>query len=279
MSNSFVNKSIFRVAVIMSVYRSDKHVDISAAIDSIINQTHPCTLYLYQDGPVTEDVADLLDSVECAGDNIRLIKSHVNHGLAYALNVMIDNAVADGYDYIARMDSDDISHPERIAKQVAYLNSHPDIDVLGTSCHEFGATYAMAEKHLPATHAELVCFSVARCPFIHPTVMFRRDLFANGVRYPTNTKLTEDMALWLELIEEGYRLANLNEVLLDYRLNEDAVKRRKGLAKAMSEFSIRMRHMLRMNKVTVKNFVLISSRLFFHILPLPIIKLLYKVAR
>ncbi|WP_323907383.1 glycosyltransferase [Aeromonas caviae] len=279
MFNDMIDESKARVAVIMSVYRSDKFADIEKAIDSILKQTYPCSLYLYQDGPVSTEVSTLLNSISDVYANVTLMISTVNCGLAHALNTMIEKVMAEGYEFIARMDSDDISHPTRIAKQIAYFKQHPEVDVLGASCHEFGASYALVEKHLPKSHAELVDFSVARCPFIHPTVMFRARLFFNGVRYPTDTKLTEDMALWLKLIEDGYRLANLNEVLLDYRLNENAVKRRQGIGKAISEFDIRFKHMRAMKKSTPKNIVLISLRLLFHVLPLPIIKALYRVAR
>lgn len=267
------------VAVIMSIYHADDPLYIQESVNSILRQTHPCFIYLYQDGPVSEAIANLLKSISNNHDTVRLIRAESNKGLAYALNVLIDYALIDGCEYIARMDSDDINHPTRIAKQVEYLNANPHIDVLGTSCREFGASYALPEKHLPSTHDKLVDFSVARCPFIHPTVMFRSCLFVNGVRYPTDTKLTEDMALWLKLIEDGYRLANLNEVLLDYRLNEKAVKRRQGIGKAISEFNIRFKHMRTMKKSTPKNIFLISSRLLFHILPLSIMKFLYKFAR
>ncbi|MDX7762179.1 glycosyltransferase [Aeromonas caviae] len=267
------------VAVIMSVYRTDSFQFVKDAINSILSQTYPCTLYIYQDGPVSTEISYLLDTISYANDNVIFFVSDVNHGLAHALNFMIDHVVSEGYEFIARMDSDDISRPTRIAKQIAYFKQHPDVDVLGASCREFGASYALVEKHLPKSHAELVDFSVARCPFIHPTVMFRTRLFFNGVRYPTDTKLTEDMALWLKLIEDGYRLANLNEVLLDYRLNANAVKRRQGIGKAISEFDIRFKHMRAMKKNSPKNIILISSRLLFHVLPLPIIKMLYKFAR
>ncbi|WP_420924833.1 glycosyltransferase [Aeromonas veronii] len=267
------------VAVIMSVYRTDSFQFVKDAINSILSQTYPCTLYIYQDGPVSTEISYLLDTISYANDNVIFFVSDVNHGLAHALNFMIDHVVSEGYDFIARMDSDDISRPTRIAKQIDYFKQHPDVDVLGASCREFGASYALVEKHLPKSHAELVDFSVARCPFIHPTVMFRSRLFFNGVRYPTDTKLTEDMALWLKLIEDGYRLANLNEVLLDYRLNANAVKRRQGIGKAISEFDIRFKHMRAMKKSSPKNIILISSRLLFHVLPLPIIKMLYKFAR
>jgi len=279
MFNNVTEESKARVAVIMSVYRSDIYADIENAIDSILKQTYPCSLYLYQDGPVSTEVSTLLNSISDVHANVTLIVSIVNCGLAHALNAMIDKVMAEGYEFIARMDSDDISRPTRIAKQIDYFKQHPDVDVLGVSCREFGAGYALVEKHLPKSHAELVDFSVARCPFIHPTVMFRSRLFVNGVRYPTNTKFTEDMALWLKLIENGYRLANLNEVLLDYRLNENAVKRRQGIGKAISEFNVRFKHMRTMKKSTPKNMILISSRLLFHVLPLSVIKMLYKFAR
>ncbi|ENZ4335152.1 glycosyltransferase [Escherichia coli] len=263
----------------MSIYHGDNIDYISTAVNSILKQTYPCSIYLYIDGPVSKRISMLLEDLAKNNKSIKLFRSKINNGLAHALNTMIDYAMADGCKYIARMDSDDISRPTRIAKQIEYLERNKEIDILGTSCREFGASYALSEKHLPMTHDELVTFSLTRCPFIHPTVIFRSNVFKSGIRYPTNTKLTEDMALWLKLIEDGYHLANINEVLLDYRLNEDAVKRRKGLYKALSEFTIRINHMRTMNRHSPKNFLFISLRLIFHILPLPIIKILYKFAR
>ncbi len=113
------------------------------------------------------------------------------------------------------------------------------MDVCGTSCHEFGASFSLDEKHLPKGHDQLVEFSITRCPFIHPTVMFRSSVFEKGHRYPTNTSLTEDMALWFQLLKSGCVFANLNDVLLDYRLNENTINRRHGIGKAFSEIRIR----------------------------------------
>ncbi|EGR4342624.1 TPA: glycosyltransferase [Vibrio cholerae] len=268
-----------KVAVIMSVYRSDKLDYLVQAINSILNQSYPCTLYIYQDGPIPDGIKNYLAIICEQHNNVRVINASENNGLAFALNYMIDLAIKDGYDFIARMDSDDISRHDRIENQVNYLLNKSDIDVLGTSCREFGATFALDQKHLPQDHIDLVNFSVARCPFIHPTVMFRAKVFQSGIRYPTNTNLTEDMALWFDLIKCGYKLANLNEVLLDYRLNEDAIKRRQGFSKAKSEFIVRFKYMQSSKNNSLKNLTLISSRLVFHILPLPILKLMYKFAR
>ncbi|KFK97880.1 MULTISPECIES: glycosyltransferase [unclassified Serratia (in: enterobacteria)] len=269
----------YKVAVIMSVYRLDELRHIELAVDSILNQTKPCSLYIYQDGPVSPDISNLLRSIAKENESVTLLCSKKNNGLAHALNAMIDCVISRGYDYIARMDSDDISYLNRIERQVSHMVKNPDVDILGTSCREFGATYALKEKHLPIMHDELVDFSVTRCPFIHPTVMFKSKVFSNGARYPTDTCLTEDMALWFLLVKQGFKFSNLDEVLLDFRLNEGSIKRRKGFNKAISEFRIRAYYMFTLKKVSFKNVFFISLRFFLHLLPLSLMKLLYKYAR
>ena len=269
-----------KVAVIMSVYRSDSSIDLSAAIKSMINQSFSATdIFIYRDGTVPLEIDDILDSY-AIHPNIYIIRNSVNRGLAAALNSLISEVIDNGrYSFIARMDSDDISHVSRIAKQVDFLSKNQEIDVCGTSCKEFGASYALEEKHLPTAHNELLDFSVTRCPFIHPSVMFRSSVFSCGIRYPTNTALTEDMALWFELLRKGYRFGNLNEILLDYRLNENTIERRKGLGKAMSEIRIRTINMFLLKQFSFKNILLIYSRLAFHLMPSSVLKLAYKRAR
>ncbi|WP_318411747.1 glycosyltransferase [Photobacterium leiognathi] len=266
------------VAVIMSVYRSDDPQMLQDAVESILNQTVLCDLLIYQDGDVPEKLSNLLKKYKDR-NNIKLFINPINKGLAHGLNYLINESLDKRYDYIARMDSDDISRESRIEQQVKFLNENLDIDVLGTSCREFGASFALEEKHLPKFHEELINFSITRCPLIHPSVMFRSSVFKNGIRYPENTTLTEDMALWFLLLNKGYRFANLNEILLDYRLNEGTINRRKGFSKAMSEIDIRIRNMISLKQVNLKNISLIGARIIFHLMPGPLIKLAYKKAR
>ncbi|EJD6599346.1 glycosyl transferase 2 family protein, partial [Providencia rettgeri] len=182
-------------------------------------------------------------------------------------------------EYIARMDSDDISLPLRLKIQRDYLENHPDIDILGTACEEFGTPYALAEKRLPSEHDDLVTFSITRCPFIHPSVMFRRRIFEEGNRYPTHTCFTEDMAFWLELLYKNYKFHNLPDVLLRYRLEENTMARRAGLSKAKSEVALRLGYMFLLNKFSLKNMLLIYSRYCFHLLPPKLMSLAYKYLR
>lgn len=268
------------VAVIMSVYKSDSLDNIQKAVLSLTNQDYSAfSVFIFIDGGVDPKVESYLNDC-CSVHNVILVRSAENIGLAGALNKLIDQILLKpNYEFIARMDSDDISRPSRLSAQVAFMLRNEHVDVCGTSCREFGADFALEEKHLPTDHEDLLDFSITRCPFIHPTVMFRRRIFESGIRYPTTTKFTEDMALWFELLSKGYIFSNINDILLDYRLNQDTLKRRQGLGKAFSEIGVRLNYMFKLQRVTVKNTLLITSRLFFHLLPEQLMTVAYKRAR
>lgn len=267
------------IAVIMSVYKSDNPEYLVSALDSIINQTIECDFLIYQDGPIPNSLSTILSQYKNEHKNIVLIKNEVNQGLAVALNTLIDYAVEHNYEFIARMDSDDISYSNRLEKQVNYLKQHPDIDVLGTACKEFGASFAKEKKILPQNHSDILNYSITRCPFIHPSVMFSIDIFKKGYRYPTNTILTEDMAFWFELLKSGAIFENLSEILIEYRISTDTIRRRKGIKKAINEYMIRWKNMFILRKINIKNILLINSRIVFHILPESILKFIYRHLR
>lgn len=266
------------IAVIMCVYVKDDPIHLNQSIQSILNQSFPSDLLIYCDGFLTEELERVISNYE-SKPNIRIFRNSQNFGLAFGLNFLIDYIIDNEYSYIARMDSDDISYPERLSIQHSYLESNKNIDVLGGACREFGASFALEKKSLPLSHEELVDFSITRCPFIHPTVMFRASVFETNIRYPTNTSLTEDMALWFILLRAGFRFANLEETILDFRLNDKTIKRRAGISKALSEIKIRFKNMVALNRVSLRNVFLIFSRILFHILPSNLIKLAYKKLR
>ncbi|WP_323639661.1 glycosyltransferase [Pectobacterium polonicum] len=268
-----------KVAVIMSVYYSESIDNLKESVKSIINQTYKnITFFIYQDGVLTEEVSNYLSELE--SERIILFKSKMNLGLAHALNYMIDYILADGsYDYIARMDSDDISNGSRISTQIEYMDKNIDVDLSGTACREFGSSFSLEEKILPLSHSELIDFCIVRCPFVHPTVIFRTSVFKSGIRYPTNVGMLEDLSLWFVLLDAGYKFSNLPDILLDFRINENTLDRRNGIIKAKNEFFLRTKYMIRLKRINLYNAALVSSRLFFHILPTRLIKVLYKHAR
>lgn len=268
------------IAVIMSIYKNDNILYIQKSVQSILNQTQVnLLLFIHIDGEIDESILVYLNKL-ASESKIILSQSKINQGLSISLNLLIEKVLFNPkIKFIARMDSDDISLPERLSIQMGYLENHPDIDILGTACEEFGSSFSLQKKSLPSHHDDLVKYSICRCPFIHPTVMFRRKIFDDGNRYPTHTTFTEDMAFWLELIYKGYKLHNLPDVLLQYRLEDNTMHRRKGLSKAKSEFSLRMGYMFLLNQVSLKNILLISSRYIFHLLPPNIMSKAYKYLR
>ena len=201
------------VAVIMSVYKNDNLVCLKDAINSILNQSYDATsLFIYVDGPVPSDIFEYLDILS-NHKNIFVHFDNVNKGLASGLNYLIDEVVSlRKFQYVARMDSDDISVLTRITEQVTYMEENPSLAISGTFCEEFGSSVALKVKKLPTAHEKLFRYSCTRCPFIHPSVIFRVSVFEEGYRYPENTTFTEDMGLWFELLNAGKMFGNLDKV-------------------------------------------------------------------
>lgn len=125
-----------KVAVILPVYKNDKVPYIELSFESILNQTYKdIHLYVGIDGPVGEDLKmSLLKYAK--SDNVSIQWFPENRGLAVVLNDLLNECFQNGYEYIARMDADDISEPNRIEKQMTFLQANPDIDVVGGAIEE-----------------------------------------------------------------------------------------------------------------------------------------------
>jgi hypothetical protein len=144
--------------------------------------------------------------------------------------------------YYARMDSDDIAYPQRIEKQVTYLEAHRDIDILGTWALEFEQDPVAHQgflRQLPTEQSEIEAMFHYRNPFIHPAVMFRRSVFAKIGLYNANF-LDEDLELWSRAFQKRIKVANLPEPLLYYRFSGSIQRRAERVlyhAKARYQFN------------------------------------------
>ena len=229
------------LAVIMSLYANDRPEFVREAVESILNQSYDrFDFYLIYDGPVKKEVDEYVGSLP--DDRLHVVKRDRNLGLACSLNELLQLVLPKGYSYIARMDADDVSLPERFAKQVAYLDEHPETECLGTWAVEMDAAgNDHFHKRMPATHD--ACFELFRkrdC-MIHPTVMFRRTYFDKAGLYPEDTYFGEDMMMWAAGFKNGCRFANVPEFLFRFRLDENFFKRRRGWKHARSILTLRRR--------------------------------------
>lgn len=220
-------------SVVMSVYSKEQPQFLAEAIDSIYNQTLPPNeVILVEDGELTDALYHVVEEESNAHPNLRVVKLPTNRGLAVALNEGLKHCT---YDLVARMDSDDVSKPDRFRKQVTFFETHPDIDICSSSIDEFeGSTdNVIAQRTLPEHHEEIYQYGKHRCPVNHPAVMYRKEkvLAVGGYQnYP------EDVFLWFKMMVYGCRFYNFQESLLWFRWSPDLYTRRGGWKYAKKEF-------------------------------------------
>lgn len=210
-----------QISVIMGTVNPEYH-QIKAAVDSIRRQTlKEWEFIIYDDGSDGQGK----DSIrKAAGDDgrIRYINGVYNCGLAHALNECIKTAKGD---YIARMDDDDISYPERLEKQRDFLREYPEygwVSCLADLFDEKGI-WGLASRPEEPQKKDFLKYS----PFVHPGVMFRKDILLkeNGYCEDKLTARCEDYELFMRLYSRGYRGYNIQERLLAYRSDSKGKKR------------------------------------------------------
>jgi len=268
------------VAVAMSVYKADKLAFIKECIKSLLDQTYKkITVFIMVDGPVSPTVESYLK--ELSEDSFfNITFNPTNLGLATRLNQIIDKVQDVGtYAYLARMDADDVCEPERIQKQVEFFDDYPEVSVVGTDLIEIDSDgNHMFYKSMEKTHELLVKNIIKKCPFNHPTVMFRNTIFEGNVRYKSWLQNTQDYYLWVDLVKSGFLFANINQPLLKFRIDDDFHKRR-GLKKAMNDLKSRVYAFQVLKNISIRNCLHVILLFVLRLSPAVIKKTAYKFLR
>jgi cellulose synthase/poly-beta-1,6-N-acetylglucosamine synthase-like glycosyltransferase len=209
-----------RVSVVMPVRNGGR--DLDEALASMLGQTFSDFEFIAVDDHSTDETPSRLRRAAEDDPRVRVITSP-GQGFVAAVTAGIS---ASGGDWIARMDADDRAHPDRLARQMAYLDAHADVDVLGTSVRVVDADgNPTATIRYPLDH-DLIALSLrAATALHHGTVIVRRAALASAGGYRPETFPAEDYDLWCRLVIAGARLANLDEPLYDYRLSASGVSR------------------------------------------------------
>lgn len=207
------------VSVIMPVYNTPERI-LREAIESILNQTLKSFEFIIIDDCSKKSIQPVVESYN--DERIIFIRNKQNLGVTGAPNIGLDNARGV---YIARMDSDDISYPDRFEKQVEYLENNPDIDILGCAFEKFPKKRI---TKLPLDDAAIKCAMIFNYNAIcHPSVMLRKSTIDRlNVRYEKQHEVCEDYGVWLKYVNE-VKFANLDDVLLRYRWNGNNISKRK----------------------------------------------------
>lgn len=204
------------------------------SLESVFKQTlPPDEVVLVEDGPLTEELYQVVDDFVDRHHELKIIVNEKNCGLGISLNKGLKHC---SYDIVARMDTDDICKPERFANQIAFFEKHSDIDVVGAFIDEFqdDITNVVSTRKLPEMPNEIYQFGKKQSPINHPVVMFRKESVESVGGYQPYY-LFEDYYLWVRMLLSGMKFYNIQESLLWFRVSPQMFKRRGGLRYVRTE--------------------------------------------
>ncbi|WP_278484962.1 glycosyltransferase [Hoylesella nanceiensis] len=220
--------SSYDFSVIMSVYKNDNPEQLDVALDSIINQTLPPNeIIVVVDGPVPDESVRVLENKKQVYPELKVFYQKENQGLGAVLRIAVANAQ---YDYLARMDSDDIALPNRFELQMNEFKKDNNLSLVGGMITEFADTpeNIISKRILPCSDADIKQFMKSRCGLNHMTViMKKKDLLKAGNYQPDFRQ--EDYYLWARMILTGCTFKNIPEVVVNVRSGYDQFARRGGL--------------------------------------------------
>ena len=253
-------------SILMSVYIKDNPSYLKIAIESMLNQTVKSNDFIIVcDGPLTSDLNRILDQYS-TNQAIKIIRKEKNTGLGNSLNIGLSHCK---YNFVARMDSDDFSLPERCEKQLAILKKE-DFDIVGSAVDEYDINMKtlLSRRIPPQNHVDIVNFSKSRSPFNHPSVMFRKDAILEVGNYQS-FRLHEDYYLWIRLLKNGFKGYNIQESLLKMRTDIDMILRRGGYNYYKSGKQLQ-KYMLKVKYINVFRYLFnLTTRFIFQVLFTP----------
>jgi len=215
-------------SVLMSLYYQEKPDYLRLAIDSMLHQTvQPDEIVLVEDGPLTKDLYSIVNEYTSSYASLfHVVINESNLGLGLSLNKGLQLC---RNELVARMDTDDISKPERCEKQLKIFMEHPELSIVGSWVDEFSLTpeKVVSTRSVPCTYKEIFRFAKKRSAFNHPTVMYRKSKVLDNGGY-SDLRRNQDVDLFGRMLFYGCKALNINESLLFFRCNEGLAKRRKS---------------------------------------------------
>lgn len=223
-----------RLSVLVPIYYKEIPQHVAESFDSLARQTRRADeIVLVEDGPLTAELYEAIDRIAAKMPELRRVALPEHTELGHVLAVGLEHCTGE---LIARMDADDISHPERFAIEEEYLNAHPDISVVGSWVDEFvdHPGNVVSTRCVPENHDDILKFAHYRNPINHPSAMFRRQDVLDAGNYQTFFYF-EDYALWCRMLLKGKKFHNFQQSLLSFRSGYDMFDRRGGWSYIESE--------------------------------------------
>jgi glycosyltransferase involved in cell wall biosynthesis len=267
-----------KFSVLISVYKNDKSDYFNQAVQSILNQTLlPNEVILIRDGMVGKDLKKAIQEfINNKIVKVKYVELDRNVGLGMALSIGMKSV---SYDYVARMDSDDISNPLRFETQMKHLIEFPDISVLGTYIKEFDTKNNKSYvKKVPLDSYSIKSYAKYRNPINHVSVIFKKIDVEKAGGYESVLSY-EDYYLWLKMISLDFRIENIPISLVDVRAGESLISRRRGW-KILKNDIYFLKKIYREEYIVFYLFLLnLLIRFCMRMIPSKLTALLYKLIR
>lgn len=240
-------------SVLMSVYCKEKPEYLKAAIESMLNQTVPTNDFVIVcDGPLTFELDSVIEDICIQYPAIfQVSRLKENCGLGNALNAGLRLC---RNELVARMDSDDISRPNRCELQLKKFKEKPELALCSGDIAEFisNINEIKSIRHVPSDYMEILSFARRRNPMNHMAVMFKKSVVDDVGGY-IEIKYAEDYYLWVRMLKKGYKATNIEQILVNVRIGNGMYKRRGGI-KYVKSICILQKKMLELHFISLFEF-------------------------
>lgn len=262
----------------MSVYIGESAIFLEESLYSIWDSQvlRPNEIVLVCDGPLNDELNEIIQYWKIRlKDYFILLELPKREGLANALNIGLEYC---NFDYVARMDSDDIAHSLRFYKQVHFLENNPTYSIVGGYVMEFN--YSIYDLNLvrevPLDDSSIKRYLKLRCPFNHMSIFLKKKDILSVGGYDTTFGVYEDYFLWYKLYSAGFSFHNLGEVLVYARISNGMISKRKGYRALKNELKLQF-YFYNQGFLNLFEFTRnIFFRLFPRLLPVFLLRRFYK---
>ena len=265
---------MIKFSTLISIYEKESPEFFRQALNSLKAQTLPADeIVIVKDGTVGSELESVLTQYATKLP-LKVVGYEQNRGLGYALAFGLQHC---RYDWVARMDADDIAVKDRFEKQIAYLEQHPEIGLLGSSTLEFDKSIddAVRGRIVPCTHKKIIAYLKKRSAFNHMTVFFRKKDVLDAGNYKECSDF-EDYYLWVRMALSGVLMANMPDPLVYARVGNDLIGRRIGFRYARHEYCF-YKKIRELNFLSFFEFIeIICMRIPLRLIPKSMLAFIYK---
>jgi hypothetical protein len=231
-----------KIAVAVSIYKNTTLSQLKQMFESLYTQTQKADIFIKVDGGISIKIKEYLQELYNSNKIEYLDFREQNKGIAVSYNELFKVVIEENYEYIARMDADDIAFLNRIKLQFEFMEANQDIDVVGGYIEEFGDNFSYDKVvQYPLKHELMFQQFAMRVPIANVTTFFRRTFFEKAGYYPISSPTNEDTLMWMKGFLNGCRFANISEILVKVRVSKSFLGRRSGMKKAWSDFKDRVK--------------------------------------